>query len=185
MGPRQWEDSFPDHGAAHHAFPRSLRSHLRSLLTATAVPSTPSQDRPAAEFAGKTFATRAAHNRPRLKAGIYSTPWITSYAKFAGGSSDDAKGTWTKELAERKFQRFGKYSFAVNDVKQWAAWGFDYLKYNWSPIDVPHVEEMSRALWYSGRDIVFSLSNSASFEHAADRARLANCWRTTGDIWDR
>ena len=34
-----------------------------------------------------------------LKAGIYSTPWITSYAKFAGGSSDDLKGVWTKELA--------------------------------------------------------------------------------------
>ena len=27
-----------------------------------------------------------------LKAGIYSTPWITSYAKFAGGSSDDPAG---------------------------------------------------------------------------------------------
>ena len=50
---------------------------------------------------------------------------------------------------------------------------------------MPHVEEMSKALRSSGRDIVFSLSNSASFEHAADWARLANCWRTTGDIWDR
>jgi len=120
-----------------------------------------------------------------LKAGIYSTPWITSYAKFAGGSSDDPKGAWAKELASQRFQRFGKYSFAENDVKQWAAWGFDYLKYDWSPIDVPHAEEMSKALRYSGRDIVFSLSNSAAFEHAADWARLANCWRTTGDIWDR
>ena len=27
-----------------------------------------------------------------LKAGIYSTPWITTYAKFCGGSSDDAAG---------------------------------------------------------------------------------------------
>jgi len=120
-----------------------------------------------------------------LKAGIYSTPWITSYAKFAGGSSDDPKGTWTKELAVQKFQRFGKYSFAENDVKQWAAWGFDYLKYDWSPIDVAHAEEMSKALRSCGRDMVFSLSNSASFAHAADWARLANCWRTTGDIWDR
>ncbi len=33
-------------------------------------------------------------------------------------------------------------------------------------------------------DIVYSLSNSAPFAHAADWARLANCWRTTGDIWD-
>ncbi len=30
-----------------------------------------------------------------LKIGIYSTPWITSYAGFCGGSSDDAKGAWS------------------------------------------------------------------------------------------
>lgn len=120
-----------------------------------------------------------------LKAGIYSTPWITSYARFPGGSSNDPKGAWTKANADQKHWRFGAYSFAENDVKQWAAWGFDYLKYDWSPIDVPHVEEMSKALRSCGRDIVFSLSNSASFAHAADYSRLANCWRTTGDIWDR
>ena len=81
-----------------------------------------------------------------LKAGIYSTPWITSYAKFAGGSSDDPRVPGRKELADQKYWRFGKYSFAENDAKQWAAWGFDYLKYDWNPNDVPHVEEMSKAL---------------------------------------
>jgi alpha-galactosidase len=119
-----------------------------------------------------------------LKAGIYSTPWVTSYAKFPGGSSDDPKGLWSKELADQKLWRFGSHSFAENDVKQWAAWGFDYLKYDWSPIDVPHVEEISKAVRSCGRDIVLSLSNSAPFEHAGDFSRLANCWRTTGDIWD-
>ncbi len=119
-----------------------------------------------------------------LKAGIYSTPWITSYARFAGGSSDDPSGAWTKNLASQKSWRCGKYSFAVNDAKQWAAWGFDYLKYDWNPNDLPHVEEMSKALRGCGRDMVYSLSNTAPFEHAADWARLANCWRTTGDIWD-
>jgi alpha-galactosidase len=43
---------------------------------------------------------------------------------------------------------------------------------------------MSLALRATGRDIVFSLSNSAPIEHAADFARLANAWRTTGDIVD-
>ena len=119
-----------------------------------------------------------------LKAGIYSTPWVTSYAKFTGGASDSQDGTWSKALADGKFWRHGQYSFAVNDAKQWAAWGFDYLKYDWNPIDVPHVREMSEALRASGRDIVFSLSNSAPFEHANDWAQWANCWRTTGDIWD-
>ena len=119
-----------------------------------------------------------------LKPGIYSTPWITSYAKFTGGSSDDPSGAWSEKQANDKCWRHGKYSFAANDARQWAAWGFDYLKYDWNPNDVPHVEEMSKALRQSGRDIVYSLSNSAPFAHAADWARLANCWRTTGDIWD-
>jgi alpha-galactosidase len=119
-----------------------------------------------------------------LKAGIYSTPWITSYAKFAGGSSDDPAGVWSEKLADDQFWRHGKYPFAAQDARQWAAWGFDYLKYDWNPNDVPHVEEMSKALRQSGRDIVYSLSNSAPLAHATDWARLANCWRTTGDIWD-
>jgi len=119
-----------------------------------------------------------------LKPGIYSTPWITSYAKYSGGSSDDAGGTWSDKLANEKYWRHGRYSFAVNDARQWAAWGFDYLKYDWFPNDVPHVAEMSKALRQSGRDIVYSLSNSAPIAQAADWARLANCWRTTGDIWD-
>ena len=117
-----------------------------------------------------------------LKAGIYSTPWIASYGKNVGGSSDDSKGTWTPALATKKC--FGKYSFAKADVEQWAAWGFDYLKYDWFPIDVPHVKEMSRALRKSGRDIIFSLSNTAPLEHASDWAELANCWRVSNDIRD-
>ncbi len=44
--------------------------------------------------------------------------------------------------------------------------------------------EMSKALRATKRDIVFSLSNSAPFDHAADWARWANCWRTTSDIRD-
>jgi len=119
-----------------------------------------------------------------LKAGIYSTPWITSYAKFAGGSSDTRDGKWDKTMTDAKFWRHGKFPFATADAKQWAAWGFDYLKYDWNPNDVPHVAEMSKALRACKRDIIYSLSNSAPFAHAADWAKWSNCWRTTGDIWD-
>ena len=69
-----------------------------------------------------------------------------------------------------------EYPFAKHDARQWAAWGFDYLKYDWNPNDVPHVTEMADALRASGRDLVYSLSNSAPFDHAEDWARLANCW---------
>jgi alpha-galactosidase len=113
-----------------------------------------------------------------LKVGIYSTPWATSYAKRIGGSSNDPSGAWAGG------HEFGRHSFAANDARQWAAWGIDYLKYDWRPLDIPHVREMSEALRASGRDIVYSLSNTALYEHAAQYARLANCWRTTGDIRD-
>ncbi|MGH7997124.1 MAG: putative Ig domain-containing protein, partial [Opitutaceae bacterium] len=120
-----------------------------------------------------------------LKAGIYSTPWITSYAGYPGGSSDRPDGAWSKALADSGGHRNGRYSFALADARQWGEWGFDYLKYDWYPNDILHVREMSEALRRSGRDIVFSLSNAAPFDHAAQFARLANCWRTTGDIRDR
>jgi len=119
-----------------------------------------------------------------LKAGIYSTPWITSYAGYPGGSSDDSSGAWSKAFAGEKFHQFGIHYFAGNDARQWADWGFDYLKFDWFPNEVPHTSEMAKALRKTRRDIVFSLSNSAPFDQAADWAKWANCWRTTGDIWD-
>jgi alpha-galactosidase len=119
-----------------------------------------------------------------LKAGIYSTPWITSYGGFPGGSSNTPDGKWTPEMKDDKFKRLGQYPFAENDARQFAAWGFDYLKYDWNPNDIENIRRMSEALRASGRDIIYSLSNSAPFDHAAELAQLANSWRTTGDIRD-
>jgi alpha-galactosidase len=113
-----------------------------------------------------------------LKVGIYSTPWAMSYAKYIGGSSNDPSGTMSGG------HEFGKYSFAKADARQWAAWGMDYLKYDWRPLDIEHVEEMSKALRACGRDIAYSLSNTALYDHAGQYARLTTCWRTTGDIRD-
>ena len=125
-----------------------------------------------------------------LKLGIYSTPWVTSYARYPGGSAENPEGSWQKpDGAKRPNKKIlpwaiGQYSFAAADARQWAAWGVDYLKYDWFPNEAPETAEMAQALRNSGRDIVYSLSNSAPFEGAADWARLANSWRTTGDIRD-
>lgn len=123
-----------------------------------------------------------------LKAGIYSTPWITSYGGYCGGSSDEPNGSWEKiegyENYSKKNHRVGKFTFEPNDAEQWAQWGFDYLKYDWNPNDEKNTKNMADALRASGRDIVYSLSNTAPFGKAAIWARLANCWRTTGDIRD-
>lgn len=132
-----------------------------------------------------------------LKIGIYSTPWVQSYAGYIGGSAENPAGTFTKETGPKKPNRkvlpwaIGKYSFAANDARQWGAWGIDYLKYDWNPIEAPESKEMYDALRASGRDIVYSLSNNASpaqlIHSIAAVSQYANSWRITGDIkarWD-
>lgn len=127
-----------------------------------------------------------------LKVGIYSTPWVTSYANHIGGSADNADGDWTPPTEEQRKHThkhffpwiIGKYSFAQEDARQWADWGIDYLKYDWYPNEPPETEEMAGALRDSGRDVVFSLSNSSPFTNAPELSKFANSWRTTGDIRD-
>jgi len=119
-----------------------------------------------------------------LKAGIYSSPWITTYGGYAGSRGDDPGGAWQRLENYEPNKRIGRHSFVAADARQWAQWGFDYLKYDWHPNDVAHTKEMAQALRACGRDIVLSLSNSAPIAHATELAKWAQCWRTTGDIWD-
>jgi alpha-galactosidase len=123
-----------------------------------------------------------------LKFGIYSTPWVTSYAGFPGGSAENPEGTWTKPAGKTVKNKnilpcaIAQYHFTTNDADQWAAWGVDYLKYDWNPIELPETQEMADALRHSGRDIVFSLSNNMNITNGATIGKVANSWRTTGDI---
>ncbi len=125
-----------------------------------------------------------------LKFGIYSSPWINSYAHYAGSTADNPEGNWTEPDSKYRgkwapqLHFIGKYSFVKNDVQQWAEWGVDYLKYDWAPNEVPETKEMQQALRDSGRDIVYSLSNATPFKNIKGIAPLAQCWRTTGDIFD-
>jgi alpha-galactosidase len=123
-----------------------------------------------------------------LKAGIYSTPWTTSYAGFVGGSSDDPNGAWQRPTNRRDGWRVGKYLFETNDARQWSAWGFDYAKYDWGVDRVELTRRMADALAACGRDIVLELSNSVPLNKAAEHTSLAHVSRTTGDLvdfWDR
>jgi len=125
-----------------------------------------------------------------LKMGIYSTPWVESYGHHVGGSANNPEGSFekTKENVPRNKKlypyKIGDYTFVDQDVKQWAAWGVDYLKYDWSPIELPETKKMSDALRASSRDIVFSLSNSTPFASIGDLSKVSNTWRTGGDIRD-
>jgi alpha-galactosidase len=125
-----------------------------------------------------------------LKIGTYSTPWVESYGHHIGGSANNSEGTFerTKENVPRNKKLYpytiGTYTFVENDVKQFAKWGMDYLKYDWNPIELPETKKMYDALRASGRDIVFSLSNSTPFASIAELSKVANAWRTGGDIRD-
>lgn len=120
-----------------------------------------------------------------LKLGLYSTPWITSYAGFGGGSSNFEDGALPDSIInnKRSFRYIGKYRYENQDAIQMAKWGVDYLKYDWR-IELSSAERMSMALKNSGRDIVYSLSNSAPFNMVDDWARIAEVWRTGPDIRD-
>jgi alpha-galactosidase len=137
-----------------------------------------------------------------LKVGIYSTPWMGTYAGFTGGSAPNEKGDYSEHYLpeEKRLQRhqfFGRYPsslkkglnnvgqwFFDRDVRQWADWGFDYVKLDWNPNDVLTTARMNADLKRCDRDMVVSLSNSAPYEEAEELSEHSNCWRTTGDILD-
>jgi alpha-galactosidase len=141
-----------------------------------------------------------------LKIGIYSSPWIGTYAGFRGATSDhpDAAdpGCLPEDQRLQKHQIFGRqgvpgvgvahfnasrigpYWFFDRDAKAMADWGFDYIKVDWNPNDVPTTEHMAKDLRASGRDIVLSLSNAAPIANAPALTNVSNLWRTGGDIHD-
>jgi alpha-galactosidase len=110
-----------------------------------------------------------------LKIGIYSSPGPTTCAGF--------EASWQHE---------------EKDAQRYAAWGFDYLKYDWcSYSDVQDkslpnrwrfmkpYQVMQTALRGLNRDIVFSLCQYGMGDVWEWGAEVGgNCWRTTGDIND-
>jgi alpha-galactosidase len=110
-----------------------------------------------------------------LKFGIYQVPVDKTCAQYFG-SYPGATGSQGHE---------------VQDARQFAAWGVDFLKYDWcSPtgtIDdqVATFAKMRDALAATGRPIVFSI-NSNSIHAKTGPMRnwgdVAHMWRTTEDI---
>ncbi|WP_445383546.1 NPCBM/NEW2 domain-containing protein [Robiginitalea sp. IMCC43444] len=120
-----------------------------------------------------------------LKFGLYSTPWITSFAGYCGGSSADPDGNWEREVhGNRSYTKMGTYTFEKQDVSQFTDWGIDYLKYDWNPIDSLALIRMGQEIKAASRDIVLSISNSGNLEDAELYRKWSNLWRTTSDIRD-
>jgi alpha-galactosidase len=105
-----------------------------------------------------------------LKFGIYSSPGPKTCAGYEGS-----------------------YQHEEQDAKSYAAWGVDYLKYDWCSASqvydyhsMPAVyAKMGLALENSGRPMVFSLCQYGVFKVQQWGANAGgNLWRTTGDIRD-
>jgi alpha-galactosidase len=84
--------------------------------------------------------------------------------------------------------RPGSRGFEYQDAKQYAAWGIDYLKYDWCNVGTQDAAAsylaMSQALQSTGRPIVFSLCEWGNSKPWLWAGNIGNLWRTTGDIYD-
>jgi alpha-galactosidase len=88
----------------------------------------------------------------------------------------------------------GSYGHEEQDAKLFAAWGVDYLKYDWCSAsriwkesDMQAVyQKMGEALHQTGRPIVYALCQYGLANVGSWGPQVgANLWRTTGDITDR
>jgi alpha-galactosidase len=93
--------------------------------------------------------------------------------------------TGTKTCAGRPGSRGHEYQ----DALQYAAWGVDYLKFDWCNVgtqDGPSsYKTMREALDSAGRPIVFSICEWGTNKPWLWAHGVGNLWRTTGDISDR
>jgi alpha-galactosidase len=85
-------------------------------------------------------------------------------------------------------KRPGSRGYEYQDARQYAAWGVDYLKFDWcshgSQNSVASYSTMRDALEKSGRPIVFSICEWGSTQPWTWAPEVGNLWRTTGDIRD-
>ncbi len=84
--------------------------------------------------------------------------------------------------------RPGSAGREFQDARQYAAWGVDYLKYDWCHTGTRDAEAaytiMAKALRESGRDIVLSICEWGTSHPERWGPAVGHLWRTTGDIFD-
>ncbi|MFJ8780998.1 alpha-galactosidase [Streptomyces sp. NPDC102476] len=132
-----------------------------------------------------------------LKFGFYVTPGIaknavtkntpiegTSYhAKDIADTSKTEKNYNCKNMYYIDYGKPGAQEFVNSWARQFASWGVDYLKIDGvGSQDIPDVQAWDKALRASGRPINFALSNNLPIADAGTWKKLANSWRTQGDV---
>jgi alpha-galactosidase len=84
--------------------------------------------------------------------------------------------------------RPGSRGYEYQDARQYAAWGVDYLKFDWCNTGTENAEAayttMHNALKATGRPIVLSICEWGKSKPWLWAKDVGNLWRTTGDIYD-
>lgn len=84
--------------------------------------------------------------------------------------------------------RPGSRGYQFQDARQYAAWGIDYLKYDWCSNEGQNAraayQTMSDAIKISGRPIVFSICEWGENEPWKWGKGIGHMWRVTPDIRD-
>ncbi len=85
----------------------------------------------------------------------------------------------------------GSYGFEDQDAQLWAAWGIDFLKYDYcnAPGDqataIQRYSRMGEALRRTGREFLFSLCEwGGRNPHLWGRNAGGHMWRVSGDVFD-
>lgn len=127
------------------------------------------------KFPDMSGLSRYIHDKG-LRFGIYSSPGPTTCANYTAS-----------------------YQHEDQDAASYAAWGVDYLKYDWCSYGtiakndksleayMKPYQVMGASLNKVNRDIVYSLCQYGMgdvWKWGADPSIGGNCWRTTGDISD-
>jgi alpha-galactosidase len=82
--------------------------------------------------------------------------------------------------------RPGSRGYEFQDARQYAAWGVDYLKYDWCHTSTQNPQEsytlMRDAIYKAGRPMIFSLCEWGLSKPWLWAKDVGHLWRTTGDI---
>jgi alpha-galactosidase len=112
-----------------------------------------------------------------LKFGIYQVPTERTCAQRVGNHPGST----------------GSMGHEVQDARTFAAWGVDYLKYDWCSPDGTRDQQVARftimrdALRATGRPIVYSINPNSFHAITGDKynwGEVADLWRTTEDLLD-
>jgi len=132
-----------------------------------------------------------------LKFGFYVTPGIPKNAVLRNtpieGTPYHAADIANTSTLEKNYNCHNMYfidyskpgaqEYVDSWARQFASWGVDYLKIDGvGSSDIPDVQAWATALRKTGRQINYALSNNLAIADAATWRKLANSWRTQGDV---